>query len=371
MAVLKYADRVAESTVASGTGDIELAGAIDGDHATFGSQFANGDEMPVTVFGGGAWMTFRGRYNAGANSLTRVTFRDSSTGTNLSLSGTMTVLCGWTAADAAAMIRTDEAQALTPDQKTQAQTNLGLTVIGRALAAATDQKAGRAVINASGRLNAIVFVASQTFVTPADSTTSTVYKFTVIGAGGGGAGGGPGGAIGSGGGSGAVVVLWITGLAPGTSISIAIGAGGGAVAGGTAGTGGATTLTVSGLTVTCPGGFGGQGNTTSQTSSGTAGGGGQSPTVTNTGALTILGQMTFPGQAGDGGWQVGGMTQFIAGRGGNTPLGWGLSGQPATGNLSFSALNGGVGVGAGGSGSGNGSSGATGQSGLVVVEYEI
>jgi hypothetical protein len=102
---LKYADRVAESTVTTGTGDINLAGVIDTDHATFGSQFANGDLMPVSVFGGGKWMTFTGQYNAGPNSISRTTFRRSSTGSNLTLSGTMTVLCGWGADDAAAVLQ--------------------------------------------------------------------------------------------------------------------------------------------------------------------------------------------------------------------------------------------------------------------------
>jgi hypothetical protein len=100
---LKYGDRIAESTISTGTGDISLAGAIDTDHATFGSQFADGDLVPVSVFGGGKWMTLIGRYNSGANSLTRITFRRSSTGSNLSLSGTMTVMCGWGADDAAAI----------------------------------------------------------------------------------------------------------------------------------------------------------------------------------------------------------------------------------------------------------------------------
>ena len=98
---LKYADRVAESTVTVGAGDVFLSGPIDADHASFASQFADGDQMPVSVFGGGKWMTFTGRYNAGANSLTRLAFRRSSTGSNLALSGTMSVLCGWGADDAA------------------------------------------------------------------------------------------------------------------------------------------------------------------------------------------------------------------------------------------------------------------------------
>jgi hypothetical protein len=152
MAALKFADRVAESTITTGLGDIGLAGAIDTDHATFGSQFANADLMPVTVFGGGKWMTFIGQYNSGANSLTRVAFRDSSTGTNLSLSGTMTVLCGWGAADAAAALNiyqdtmgVVQAPGSAADIAA-AMTTLGFTATGKALATVADAAAARSAI---------------------------------------------------------------------------------------------------------------------------------------------------------------------------------------------------------------------------------
>jgi hypothetical protein len=129
---LKFADRVAESTVTVGTGDIMLAGAIDTDHDTFGNQFADTDQMPVCVFGGGKWMTFEGRYNSGANSITKMNFRDSSTGSPISLSGTMTVLCGWGAADAFAAanyaVRGDVVQALTTAMQRQARANAGIDV---------------------------------------------------------------------------------------------------------------------------------------------------------------------------------------------------------------------------------------------------
>lgn len=122
---LKYADRVAESTVTVGTGDIFLAGPVDADHDSFANQFADTETMPVVVFGGGKWMTFEGRYNSGANSITRINFRDSSTGAPISLSGTMTVMCVWGAADAVAVIRSDGAQALTASQQKQALSNSG------------------------------------------------------------------------------------------------------------------------------------------------------------------------------------------------------------------------------------------------------
>lgn len=136
----KFADRTAESTVTVGTGDIMLAGAIDTDHDTFGNQFADADTMPVVVFGGGKWMTFEGRYNSGANSITRINFRDSSSGSPIALSGTMTVMCAWGAADAAAAVasaavatstaaaalRTDTTQSFSDSEKNRAQKNLGV-----------------------------------------------------------------------------------------------------------------------------------------------------------------------------------------------------------------------------------------------------
>ena len=156
---LTYADRVAESTVTVGTGDVSLAGPIDTDHDSFASQFADTETMPVVVFGGGKWMTFEGRYNSGSNSITRINFRDSSTGSPISLSGTMTVMCAWGAADvaaaaaavavtaaaavAAAAVRYDTAQSLTSAQKNQAQRNAGIPPIMRSyLAGLTLSTAG-------------------------------------------------------------------------------------------------------------------------------------------------------------------------------------------------------------------------------------
>ncbi|WP_445488573.1 hypothetical protein [Rhodopseudomonas sp. RCAM05734] len=115
MADLKFASGVAETAVTfgatggTGLGDIFLAGAIDSDHSTFAAKFADGEMMAVRVFGGGKWLEVEATYNAGANSLTRTVFRDSSTGSNIVLSGTMTVLHGWGAADARAAVRTDRA----------------------------------------------------------------------------------------------------------------------------------------------------------------------------------------------------------------------------------------------------------------------
>ena len=147
---LKYADRVAESTVTVGTGDVSLAGPIDTDHDSFASQFADTETMPVVVFGGGKWMTFEGRYNSGANSITRINFRDSSTGSPISLSGTMTVMCAWGAADAllaavgaAGALRTDISQSLSAAIQNQTQRNAGIPAIMRSyLAGMTLSTAG-------------------------------------------------------------------------------------------------------------------------------------------------------------------------------------------------------------------------------------
>src|SRR3978361_600360 len=96
MTALSVYDRIAESAVNPGSGDILLAGAIDTTHAAFSSRFTNGQLVPVTVFGGSQWLTFVGTYNTGANSLTRTTLIDGSGGlaANVSFSsGTYTVMC--------------------------------------------------------------------------------------------------------------------------------------------------------------------------------------------------------------------------------------------------------------------------------------
>lgn len=381
MAVLKYADRVAESTVTNGTGDIELAGAIDTDHATFGSRFADGEEMPVSVFGGGKWMTFRGRYNAGANSITRVTFRASSTGTNLSLSGTMTVMCGWAAADAAAMIRTDEAQSLSTGQKTQAMTNLGMTATGRALATAVNAADARDTIGAttvgSSLLTASDAVAARTaidavgvllkvtvFPSTATWTKDAKTKFVIakVWGGGGGSGGcantGNDYAVTGGGGGGGYAEKKIS--SPGSTETVTVGAGGAAGA------------------AAAPGGAGGDGGTSSFGAWCSASGGKGTAGSVNAGGLVNAGgapgvgsggDVNMTGQAGADGWGATNIGIVVAGAGGSAAQGGG--GGKAGLNGNNGSAGGFPGGGAGGASNATLTgtrSGSAGGAGLVIVE---
>jgi hypothetical protein len=95
MAALIAKDRVAEATTVTSTGNITLGGAIDADHRTVASAFADGAYAPFTVYGGGQWLSFLGTYNAGTNEIARTTFVASSTGSNINFNaGTKTVICG-------------------------------------------------------------------------------------------------------------------------------------------------------------------------------------------------------------------------------------------------------------------------------------
>lgn len=97
MVALTAYDRIAETVVNPGAGDIPLSGAIDTTHMTVSSRFADTDKGPFSIFGGSQWMTFEGTYNLGANTLTRTRVIDGSSGlgTNVSFgTGTYTVICG-------------------------------------------------------------------------------------------------------------------------------------------------------------------------------------------------------------------------------------------------------------------------------------
>lgn len=317
---IKYADRVAESTVTVGTGDVFLAGPIDADHDSFANQFADTETMPVVVFGGGKWMTFEGRYNSGANSITRINFRDSSTGAPISLSGTMTVMCAWGAVDASAVIRSDVAQALNAALQAQARSNIG---------AAAELPTGEWVYSTSG---------SATFTTPADSSSATVYEYEMVSGGGGGGAADGTTASAGGGGAGAEAGGTFTGVAASTAISLSVGtAGSGAAPGAGQGTSGGTTSIGSPVSVSCSGGTGG---VSSASGAGASGNGG-----TVTGSPTRYsrnGQRGFPGITGSS------VTFGGGGDGANSSKGNGGVGGRA--GISANALAAATGYGAGGGG---------------------
>lgn len=97
----KVADRVKETTTTTGTGTLNLAGAVTG-FQTFVAGVATGNTCPYTILdaNGTAWEVGIGTVtDATPDTLARTTFLASSTGSAISLSaGTHTVFCGWPAA---------------------------------------------------------------------------------------------------------------------------------------------------------------------------------------------------------------------------------------------------------------------------------
>lgn len=202
-----------------------------------------------------------------------------------------------------------------------------------------------------------VFTASGTFTTSANITSSTVFKFTIVGGGGGGGGAASSGSplhTGAGGGAGATVIYVISGLSPSTGYTVTVGAAGTAgtsttSTGGTGGTGGASSVTV-GANPSAGGGIGGTGNSASAAVTGGAGGAGSNGTI------------NIAGGAGTNG--IPNSTNPSAGTGGASSMGGGGVGATAlsTAGSAGSAY---------GSGGGGGSQaiGGAGKAGIVIVEW--
>lgn len=192
-----------------------------------------------------------------------------------------------------------------------------------------------------------------TYTTPTNITTATLFTFTLIGGGGGGGGFSAAGACASGGGGGGGGKLYITGLTPSTTYTVAIGGGGtGGIATtpGNAGSGGNTTLTIGVTTYTAHGGTGSAGGASNVQ-------GGIGGTATNC-TINITGQQGA-GSADNSPSSTGG--------GGNAPFGLGLGGASLGASSAGIA---GTGFGAGGSGAhGSGLGGGAGTAGCILVEW--
>jgi hypothetical protein len=209
-----------------------------------------------------------------------------------------------------------------------------------------------AAFNSPANLFGNSFITSgSTYTTPSNITSTTQFKFTLIGGGGGGGGMATAADSATGGGGGASCVLYITGLTASTAYTIAIGAGGGGgtsspLTNGTAG--GNTTLLIGATTYTAGGGGGG--------SSVFTGVGGSGGTATN-GTINITGAQG----------RYGGATTTAAGDGGHSGLlfGAGGAGLEAAGTGNNGTLYGGGGSGGRGA-TGIGGSGAN---GCILVEY--
>lgn len=219
---------------------------------------------------------------------------------------------------------------------------------------------GTATVNASPA-GFQTFTTNGTFTTPSTTLSTTVFKFTLIGAGGGGGGTGPlsnAGTTGGGaGGAGGMAIYWKTALTASLGCTVTVSNSGGtagANTGGTGGTGGNTSIVVSGVTVTAGGGGGGVGSNVAA-DIGAPGSGG---TCTN-GTLNITG--ATPNRYNS----TTIASNFTTQNGGNTVYGVGGVG---VGNSS--AGSNGVGFGSGGSGSkGISQTGGAGAPGLLIVEY--
>ena len=192
------------------------------------------------------------------------------------------------------------------------------------------------------------FTSSGTFTVPIGVTR---LRATVIGAGG--SGGTHANLPGGGGGSGATGIRILSGLTPGSQVTVTVGAAGTAPSGGATGPGGNGGSSSFGAYVSATGGFGGGGGAVSTT---TGGGGG---------GTAVGGDLNFAGTCGTD-------STIQAAKGGDG--GGAGSGRGTTGYLTGLTAQGYGGGGGGGgasstTGTGSGAPGGNGGPGLVIVEY--
>lgn len=196
--------------------------------------------------------------------------------------------------------------------------------------------------------NMQTFGSSGNFPTPANTLSTTAFKFTIVGGGGGGgrsSGGGTSGG-GGGGGAGATCIAVVTGLTASTNYSVTVGAGGIS-----ASSGGTSSVQIGATTYSATGGGGG-----SNTAVATPGFGGLGGASTN-GTLNIAG--------GEG--DSGGPASGSGGGGGVGSMGGGGAGGTAASSGDVGRA---WGSGGGGDGS-NANTGALGRQGIVTVEYVL
>jgi hypothetical protein len=206
-------------------------------------------------------------------------------------------------------------------------------------------------------VNITVITANGNFTTPANITTATVFKITLIGGGGGGGGTNGAAAIGGGGGAGGVITFYIAGLSPSTAYAVLIGAAGtaGGATGTSGGTGGTTQITLPGpLVYTALGGVGGVG-TTSATIAKTAAQGSYSINAA-TGVFTYQ----VNGETG--------MNNTIANGAGGASTPYGTGGYGGVTGSGAGVVGTGNGIGGGG-GIGAAAVGGAGTLGLFIAEW--
>lgn len=239
----------------------------------------------------------------------------------------------------------------------------------------TDSWEGQLGGDSGSGIFAQLFTSSGTFTVP--SGVSAV-KVTVIGGGGGGGGATAGVgqiSVGGGGGGGGTAIKWVTGLVPGSTVTVTVGIGGSGNSGsnGLAQSGGTSSF---GTHCSATGGVGGAlvGNN--------AGVGGSGGNGSN-------GNFNIPGGKGMDGYITSGNTYYSSGGGGATNYAtvmqnslvpytsgqsfWGIGGLGQDINSYSSVGNGAGGFGAGGGGAlratGGGATGGAGTAGFVLVEW--
>lgn len=201
------------------------------------------------------------------------------------------------------------------------------------------------LVNSSAPISYVSYISttgSQTFTTPKNSSSSTVYKITLVG---GGAGGDTGASGGGGGGSGASIIWYVSGLTANTGYTTVIGTGGAAASNGVA-----TTFAALSCTMTAGGGNAG---------AGAVGGNGGAPSTSGGSPTNYI--LCYGNSATHG------ISSTLAGTGAGSILGGGRAGAGA-GNT-----NGGAGLnyGSGGGGATGSGTGGSGFQGIAIIEWVL
>jgi hypothetical protein len=203
------------------------------------------------------------------------------------------------------------------------------------------------------------FTSSGTFTTPATSSTSTIYKYRIIGGGGGGGGAFTTTSAAGGGGAGAYAEGTFTGVAASTGIAITVGTGGagGSGVGPNTGTSGNASVIASPVSITCGGGDGGAASNAVGSAGGLGGGVSGAPGFGQSGASGQRGFTTG----------VGGANSYVAGgQGGGSPFGsGGVGGSTNISGPGEAAVNYGCG---GGGAVATTAAGGGGANGIVIIE---
>lgn len=304
---LVYADRVQETFTTTGTGTVSLAGPVVG-YQSFGSTLADTNTCYYTATDGTKWETGLATYAAAGNTLARTTIYESSNGNSA---------VNWASGNK----------------------NIWLDLPAHAIATFVPNTVAIAAGN--------IYSGSQTWDAPDDTTSSTVFKCTLVAPGGGGGGNSNASGSAGAGGGGGTCILYVSSLVASTGYSYTEGAiGTGGASGANNGTaGGNSTFVVGGVTMTANGGGAGI----------HLGLGGAGGTASN-------GTINIPGQNGGSGSTFN--NNAPGGTGGNTILGFGGTSQ-FTADATVGA---GYGSGGGGGFDNGAHAGGNGAPGCLIIE---